>query len=77
MTRRNKAQRNLKTDARMTPYDVKVKGTFAEPPKKEKLPPRKTTSEEQRANNLARSNSPGNRLRSETGSRCSGRNWRK
>ena len=53
MTRRNKAQRNLKTDARMTPYDVKVKGTFAEPPKKEKLPPRKPTSEEQRANNLA------------------------
>ena len=37
----------------MTPYDVKVKGTFAEPPKKEKLPPRKPTSEEQRANNLA------------------------
>ena len=33
----------------MTPYDVKVKGTFAEPPKKEKLPPRKPTSEEQRA----------------------------
>ena len=37
----------------MTPYDVKVKGTFAEPPKKEKLPLRKPTSEEQRANNLA------------------------
>lgn len=37
----------------MTPYDVKVKGTFAEPPKKVKLPPRKPTSEEQRANNLA------------------------
>ena len=53
MTRRNKAQRILKTDARMTPYDVKVEGTFAEPPKKEKLPPRKPTSGEQRANNLA------------------------
>ena len=53
MTRRNKAQRYLKTDARMTPYDVKVKGTFAEPPKKVKLPPRKPTSEEQRANNIA------------------------
>ena len=37
----------------MTPYDVKVKGTFAELPKKVKLPPRKPTSEEQRANNLA------------------------
>jgi len=37
----------------MTPYEVKVKGTFAEPPKKEKAPPRKPTAAEQRANNYA------------------------
>ena len=53
MTRRNKAQRNLKTDARMTPYDAKVKGTFAENVTKQKDPPRKPTAEEQKANNDA------------------------
>ena len=54
MARRNKAQKNLKTDARLTPFDVKTKGTFAELPALPKEGPRKTTPEEMYANNHAK-----------------------
>ncbi len=53
MAKKNKAQRNLNTAKRMTPYDVKVKGTFAEKPAIAKAEPRKATPEEVKANNNA------------------------
>jgi hypothetical protein len=51
MVRQNKAQRNINRTVRMTPYDAKVAGTFAEKPRSEKAPPRKATPAEVRANN--------------------------
>lgn len=52
MARQNKAQRDKNTTDRMTPCDVKVKGTFAEKPKAEKAPPRPPTASETRGNNM-------------------------
>lgn len=53
MARLNKAQRNLKTTARLTPRDVEVAGTFAQPRKAPKEPPRKPTYNETKGNNEA------------------------
>lgn len=54
MARRNKAQRDLKTDVRLTPFDARTKGTFAELPALPREEPRKSTSAEMRANNYAK-----------------------
>ena len=54
MAGKNKEQRNLNTSHRMTPYDAKVAGTFAEVPRAEKSPPRDLTSAEMHANNYAK-----------------------
>ena len=51
MARLNKVQRNINRTDRMTSYDAKVAGTFAEKPRLEKAPPRKATPAEVRANN--------------------------
>lgn len=51
MAKRNNAQRNLNTAKRMTPYDAKIAGTFAEKPKTPKKEPRKPTANEMKANN--------------------------
>ena len=51
MARLNKVQRNINRTDRMTSYDAKVAGTFAEKPRLEKTPPRKATPAEVRANN--------------------------
>ena len=47
------AKKDKKTDGRMTPFDARVRGTFAEPPLETKEPPRGPTPGEQRANNTA------------------------
>ena len=54
MAKENKTQRNLNTSHRMTPYDAKVVGTFAEVPRAEGSPPRDPTSAEMHANNYAK-----------------------
>lgn len=53
MTRRNKARRDKKTDGRMTPYDMRVRGTFAAKPREKRVFSRKPTVPEQRANNVS------------------------
>ena len=53
MAKRNKAQRNLKRTGRLTPYDARVAGTFAERPAPPKAAPRALTAAEVRADNTA------------------------
>ena len=53
MTRKGKANVRNKTDARLTPYDVKVIGTLAERPRLEVSEPRPLTPEEVHANNVS------------------------
>lgn len=54
MAKTDSTNKNLKgTERRKTPFDVRVQGTMAEKPPKEKRPPRKSTKEELRANNTA------------------------
>jgi len=54
MTGKGCTNKDKKTDGRMTPYDVRVRGTFAEVPRK-KRDVRRPTSSEQKANNAASS----------------------
>ena len=53
MAKQNKHQVYLNTTRRLTPYDVKVAGTFAEKPRTPKEAPRLPTKAEQLANNHA------------------------
>ncbi len=53
MTERSKAQRNLNRQGRLTPYDVRVAGTFMERPRQPPSEPRDPTPSETRANNIS------------------------
>lgn len=54
MTGQSKAQKDINTNGRLTPFDVKTKGTFAEVTPAVKPPVREPTSEERQANNYAK-----------------------
>ena len=54
MARLNKHQRDLNTTDRLTPFDVRTRGTFSEVPRPEKGPPRRPSAAETHANNYAK-----------------------